>query len=109
MSEYAVVEIILASMASSSVAVTISWSRIFRSIRNYLEFRSSFLFDLINCPYCLGHWVAAFFFLLYFELNLLIYFSIVFLTSILSFILLYMIYKYKELTIKVSRSLSEQS
>jgi hypothetical protein len=71
--------IILLSLATATTSVTISYSKMFLWLRNYcdntivtkgLTHRTTlltggkqkrFFSGLVNCHYCLNHWIAAFF------------------------------------------------
>jgi hypothetical protein len=50
--------IILCSVAVGCVSLTITKSKIFEPVRDYVE-GWDFISDLINCPYCISHWVSA--------------------------------------------------
>ena len=51
--------LIILGLASSTVSVTVGSSQLLKPARNWIGRHSEFLGDLISCPYCLGHWVAA--------------------------------------------------
>lgn len=53
--------LILVSLAVSTVAMTVSKSKIFRPMREKIDEASEFFGNLIGCPYCFAHWVAALF------------------------------------------------
>ena len=50
--------IILLSFATASVAFTITETKIFAPLRQWLEVKSGFLGSMFSCGYCLGHWIA---------------------------------------------------
>ena len=52
------VAVLSVGAATAVVTLTISRSRIFRPLRTWVAERSDFLYDLLECPYCLSHWVA---------------------------------------------------
>lgn len=91
------VELILLALASSSVAVTISWSKVFLPLREYLA-RYTFLSSLVKCGYCLGHWTSLFFYLIvqptvvHWAAD---YFIMVGFTSIITLITMILLYLYK--------------
>ena len=47
-----------ASLATSVISITIGKGKIFKGFRDYFEFRSAWLSALLNCPYCLSHWIG---------------------------------------------------
>lgn len=51
------------SVATASVSFTITKTQMFDFIRDRLP--DSILRDLMNCPYCMAHYVAAFFISMY--------------------------------------------
>ena len=46
------------SLAASLCSITIARAKIFIGLRIALGSRSEFLRKLINCPYCLSHWIG---------------------------------------------------
>lgn len=52
-------EILILGLASATVSTTVGSSALFRPFRRWLAVKNTFLGELIGCPYCLGHWVAA--------------------------------------------------
>lgn len=48
---------IFTAMAIASISLTIGKTYIFRPIRNNIEI--AWLKKLLNCPYCLAHWLSA--------------------------------------------------
>jgi hypothetical protein len=46
------------SMASASIAFTITETRLFQRFREWLKAKSAFFGELASCGYCLGHWSA---------------------------------------------------
>jgi len=53
-----VLTLIYLSLATASISFTITETKIFKPLREGLKRRSSFLGELFQCGYCLGHWVA---------------------------------------------------
>jgi len=52
-------EIILLALAVASTSVTISKSNALEWFRNQVSRLGSWAEELIHCPYCLSHWIAA--------------------------------------------------
>lgn len=46
------------SMAVASFSMTLTLSPVFASLRGWIDDKSSFLGDLIHCPYCTSHYVS---------------------------------------------------
>lgn len=53
--------LIIFGLATATIATTVASSKLFKSFRGWVAFRSEFFGELISCPYCLGHYPAAFF------------------------------------------------
>jgi len=53
--------LIILSAATAGLSMTISKSKITLSLRNYLIRNIPWLGELLSCPYCVSHWVAAIF------------------------------------------------
>lgn len=54
------VDLLILGLATSTVSVTLGQSKLFRPVRQFVNMRMGRFFgDLIECPYCLGHWVAV--------------------------------------------------
>jgi len=53
-------EFLVLALCNGAVALTLSKATIFRSMRKWVFSKSDFLGELIQCPYCTGHWVALF-------------------------------------------------
>ena len=53
-----ILKAILLSMVVASISFFISHSELFSTIRAWIEKKSQFFGNLIDCCYCLGHWVA---------------------------------------------------
>ena len=51
--------LIILGLASATFSVTVGSSKVFKSLRQRIAGRSNFFGDLVNCPYCLGHYAAA--------------------------------------------------
>lgn len=52
------IQLIIISLAISSISFTISKTEIFKPIRLFICKYSNFFGKLVSCPYCLSHWVA---------------------------------------------------
>lgn len=66
------------SMCVSTVTYTITRSVLFKFLRNWVLNRNETLGKFIGCPYCLSHWVTAFFVIL-----LYVYSPIIMVTDVL--------------------------
>jgi hypothetical protein len=53
------VTIFTLSTASMAIAVTLSKGKIFRAQRLWIRSKSSWIGQLMSCPYCLCHWIVA--------------------------------------------------
>ena len=51
-------EVVLLSVATASVAFTLSETTVFAGLREWVKGRSVWLGKLASRGYCLGHWVA---------------------------------------------------
>lgn len=54
------VNFVLTAMAISSIAVTISTSKLFAPLVAKVQEYSKWLGQLVSCHYCLSHWIAMF-------------------------------------------------
>lgn len=53
-------DLLILGLATSTISVTVGQSKLFRPVRQLVNMRMGRFFgDLIECPYCLGHWVAV--------------------------------------------------
>lgn len=50
--------VIYLSFVTASVSFTVTETKLFRPLREWVQGRSRFLGALLSCGYCLGHWVA---------------------------------------------------
>lgn len=53
-----IIQILLISLAISSISYTISRTEIFKPLRKFICNKFNWLGKLISCPYCLSHWVS---------------------------------------------------
>lgn len=53
------IKAILLSMVVASISFFISHSQLLEKLRKWAWRKSNFFSDLIDCCYCLGHWVAV--------------------------------------------------
>lgn len=53
--------LIILSMCVSTVSLTIAKSKFFSFLRHWVNKRNEKLGSLVSCPYCMSHWVAAFY------------------------------------------------
>lgn len=51
-------QILMLTLATASIAFTVTETKIFLSTREAIKKRSAFFGDLVSCGYCFGHWVA---------------------------------------------------
>lgn len=61
----AVYTVIVLSLAVSSISVTVTRSKVFAPFRAWIGARHEKLGGLFSCFYCLSHWLAAAFVLVY--------------------------------------------
>jgi len=56
------IEVAAVSLAIGVVTTTVSKAKIFAPLRHWMEYTGKmyWLADMIGCPYCFSHWVAAF-------------------------------------------------
>lgn len=52
-------EMIFIALATASISMTITKSNITKKLRELISKGGSWAEELIHCPYCLCHWVAA--------------------------------------------------
>lgn len=50
--------IIYLSFVTAAISFTVTETKIFKPLREWIKKKSTFLGDLLSCGYCLGHWVA---------------------------------------------------
>lgn len=55
---YGLYQVVLLGVATSVISVTISKGKIFKSLRKWVGGRSDALGVLVECRYCVSHWVA---------------------------------------------------
>ena len=46
------------SVVTASISFTVSETKLFGPLREWVRGRSKFFGDLLSCGYCFGHWVA---------------------------------------------------
>lgn len=51
-------EVLYLSFVCASVSFTVSETKLFLPVREWLHEKNSFLGKLFSCGYCFGHWVA---------------------------------------------------
>ena len=52
-------ELILITLATWGIVETAHHGKLFASMRGYMEVKTGFIANIISCPLCLSHWVAA--------------------------------------------------
>ncbi len=52
-------KIVLLSIAVSAFSLTVTRAKVTGSFRDRMAKKNKFFGDLVNCPYCFSHWVAA--------------------------------------------------
>lgn len=81
---YKIFNLVLLSMCVSTISLTITKSRIFSPLRFWVVKRNERVGSLLSCPYCISHWVAAFFVvLLYIDNPMVIVTNILFIDAII--------------------------
>ena len=53
------IKALLLSMVAASISFFLVHSQLLEKQRKWIQDRSDFLTGLLDCSYCLGHWVAA--------------------------------------------------
>ena len=51
-------QLVLLSMPNAAIAFTVTETKLFAPIRDYVKQKSAFLGELVACGYCFGHWTA---------------------------------------------------
>lgn len=51
-------EIVYLSFVTASISFTVTETKIFRPLREWIEIRWPKIGKLVGCGYCFGHWVA---------------------------------------------------
>ncbi|NOQ24887.1 MAG: DUF1360 domain-containing protein [Bacteroidales bacterium] len=51
-------QIIWLSIITASIAFTLTETKLFLPLREWLSAKSKFFGKLVNCGYCTGHWIA---------------------------------------------------
>ena len=54
------INLLIAASVTATITLTISRAKIFSFLRLLFKKYAPFLYELVNCPYCLAHWVALF-------------------------------------------------
>lgn len=54
------ITILVLSLATASMSFTLARSKIFEKFRRWVSRKSNGLGYLVNCPYCVSHWIAAY-------------------------------------------------
>lgn len=52
-------ELLIMALATATISVTVAQSKLCKPVREWITQHWTWGGDLISCPYCLGHWVAA--------------------------------------------------
>jgi hypothetical protein len=52
--------VIYLSFVTACISFTVTETKIFKPLREWLKKKSAFLGNLFSCGYCFGHWVAFF-------------------------------------------------
>jgi len=60
-----VFDLVVLGIATGAISMVVSRSTIFNAFHDWLEKRSVFLEDLLSCPWCLSHWIALVFTIIY--------------------------------------------
>lgn len=51
-------DVLYLSLAGASISFTVTETRLFKPVREWMQTKSGFLGKMICCGYCLGHWLA---------------------------------------------------
>lgn len=51
-------KVIYLSFVTASISFTVTETKIFMPLREWVKGENSFLGKLLSCGYCLGHWIA---------------------------------------------------
>ena len=51
-------EVIFLSFVTASISFTVSETKLFKPLREWVKTKNPFFGELLFCGYCLGHWVA---------------------------------------------------
>lgn len=54
----ALAQLVFLAFGVSMVSVTITKTKIFEPFRDWLNYRTDWLYELFSCPYCLSVWVS---------------------------------------------------
>ena len=65
MNSEGVYQIIVLALATGSIATTISKTDIFKSTREWICAKNKWLGELVACSYCISHWIAFAFVMIY--------------------------------------------
>lgn len=68
-----VMDFVLLAVASGTLALTLTYSHITKSLRHRFMNAPFMMGELINCPYCMAHWTAVPFVWLLDPLNIAIF------------------------------------
>jgi len=52
------ISIAFLSFVTASISFTVTETKLFLPLREWMKKRNAFVGELISCGYCLGHWVA---------------------------------------------------
>lgn len=61
----AVFNLVFLGIATGAISMVVSRSTILNSFHDWLEKRSVFLENLLSCPWCVSHWIALIFTIIY--------------------------------------------
>jgi len=62
---HTLIEIIVLGIATGAISLVLTKSALFNFMHEWLEKRSPFIGEMLNCPWCTSHWVALFFVIVY--------------------------------------------
>jgi hypothetical protein len=51
-------ETIILSLLTASISFTVTETKVFRPLREWVKGKNTWAGDLFSCGYCLGHWIA---------------------------------------------------
>ena len=51
-------KVIYLSLVTASISFTVTETKLFLPLRDWVKGKNAFMGDLVSCGYCFGHWVA---------------------------------------------------
>lgn len=60
-----IIQFLVLGLCAGAISLTLSKGTIFKKARAWVDKKSDFFGELINCPYCTSHWVSFFMMLVF--------------------------------------------